>query len=398
MPRRGKGARLWKRKAQYDRDGKLTHAAVWIIKDGRHRESTGCAEHDTSGAERSLEKYLSRKHAAATETGERPPAAIPIADVLNLYARQAIASQADPKEAKRRIKTLSLFFGRKMLSDINGDLCRAYARARAAEGAPAGARRELEDLRSAVNHHRHEGLCSAIVEVVLPPKSPARERWLRRSEAAKMIWKAWRYREVQKGHSTGRRSRQHVARFLLAALYTTRRKGAILTAALGPAEGRPWIDLERGVFYGRPGAAQSKKRQPIVVVPPRLLGHLRRWHRNGQANVIEFNGEMIGSIDKAFAAVAEDAGLGPGVTPHTTRHTGITWLAIEGVDPYEICRFAGITMEVFEEVYAHHHPDFMTGVHKGFNRHRIRHRNVATEREQTAANVTKIADYSKGGG
>ena len=213
-----------------------------------------------------------------------------------------------------------------------------------------------------------------------------------------MVWKAWRYREVQKGYPTGRRSRQHIARFLIAALYTTRRKGAILAASLGRAEGRPWVDLERGVFYGRPGAAQSKKRQPIVVVPPRLLGHLRRWHHNGQANVIEFNGAPTGSISKAFAAVARDAGLGPGVMPHTTRHTGITWLAIEGVDPYEICRFAGITMEVFEAVYAHHHPDFMTGVHKGFNRHRIRHRNAATEREQTPANVTKIADYSRDAG
>jgi hypothetical protein len=33
MPRRGKGARLWLRKAQHDRSGKLTHAAVWLIKD-----------------------------------------------------------------------------------------------------------------------------------------------------------------------------------------------------------------------------------------------------------------------------------------------------------------------------------------------------------------------------
>src|ERR1700686_4922572 len=58
------------------------------------------------------------------------------------------------------------------------------------------------------------------------------------------------------------------------------------------------------------------------------------------------------------------------LSPHITKHTGITWLAIEGVDPYEICRYAGITMEVFEAVYAHHHPDFMTEVHRGFSRHR----------------------------
>jgi hypothetical protein len=107
--------------------------------------------------------------------------------------------------------------------------------------------------------------------------------------------------------------------------------------------------------------------------------------------VIEFNDKPIGSIDKAYAATVAAAGLDPEVVPHT----GITWLAIEGVDPYEICRYAGITMEMFEEVYAHHHPDFMSGVHRGFNRHRYRHRNAATEREQTSLNVTQIADFSR---
>jgi len=35
----------------------------------------------------------------------------------------------------------------------------------------AAARRELEDLRSAINYHRREGLCSEIVSVVLPERS-----------------------------------------------------------------------------------------------------------------------------------------------------------------------------------------------------------------------------------
>src|SRR6185312_6444872 len=110
------------------------------------------------------------------------------------------------------------------------------------------------------------------------------------------------------------------------ALYTTRRKGAILSAALSPMEGRPWADLDRGVLYGAPGAKRSKKRQPAIALPMRLLGHMRRWKRNGQQYAVEFNGEPVGSIDKAFAANVVDAGLGPDVIPHTTRHSGITWL------------------------------------------------------------------------
>ena len=233
-----------------------------------------------------------------------------------------------PHETAARLEQLLNFFGADTLSDINGDRCREYARWR---GSAATARRELEDLRAAINHHRREGLCSAIVEVVLPQKGESRDRWLARSEAAQLIWSAWRYREIQKGQPTGRHSRQHVARFLLAALYTTRRKQALLSAALTPMKGRPWVDLDSGVFYGRPGAKRTKKRQPAIRIPTRLLAHIRRWKKNGQRFLIEFNGEPIGSIDKAFAANVDAAALGADVLPHTTRHTGITWLAIAGV-------------------------------------------------------------------
>src|SRR5262249_31707919 len=75
-------------------------------------------------------------------------------------------------------------------------------------------------------------LCDKIVEVWLPPERPPRERWLTRSEAARLIWSAWRYREVQLGNKTERRSRQHVARFILVALYTGTRASAVCGAAL----------------------------------------------------------------------------------------------------------------------------------------------------------------------
>ena len=394
MPRRAKGARLWLRKAQHDKSGKLTHAAVWIIKDGRYRESTGCSAEDYRQAEDQLADYIANKRLDNVRDGVRAPATIPVADVIALYSQDLVDKQARPHETRRRLKTLIGYFGDKVLSDINGNLCRQYAQDR---GHLVAARRELEDLRAAINHHRREGLCSAIVEIVLPPAPARRERWLTRQEAARLIRAAWRYREVQQGRPTGRRSRQHIARFLLVALYTTSRKQVVCSAALGPAAGRPWVDLERGVFYRRPvGERETNKRRLAITVPPSLLAHMRRWKRRGQKHVVEFNGEPISSIDKAFAANVRDAGFGPDVIPHTTRHSGITWLAIGGVDPYEICRYASITMETFEEVYAHHHPDFMTGIHKGFYRHRNRHRNAATDREQASSIVTKIAVYSGG--
>lgn len=396
MPRRSKGPRLWLRRAQYDRAGRLTHATVWLIKDGEHRESTGCGVADRRRAEAALATYIGRKHLADVQAGVRPPAHIPVADVLGLYGRDVGSKHSRPRETGQRIAALIGFFGDKVLSDINGTLCRAYAEHR---GSDAAARRELEDLRAAINYHRREGLCSSLVEVVLPEAAPARERWLTRSEAAALLWAAWRYREVQKGKPTGRRSRQHIARFILLALYTGTRAGAVCGAALQPTIGRGWIDVARGVFYRRAdGERETKKRKPSIPLPPELHGHLRRWKRRGQRFAVEWYGEPVTKIAKAFRAVVKDAGLGPDVTPHVLRHTAATWLMQAGTDPWEAAGFLGMTVETLMSRYGHHHPDYLSGARGAFSRHRNRHRNAATESEQTMSNVTKIADFSKGAG
>jgi integrase len=392
MPRRSKGPRLWLREAQYDRTGKRTHTATWLIKDGPHRASTGCGADDRRGAEAALTRYLNEKQLAQAETGVRPPASIAIGDVLALYARDVAPKHARPHETGQRIRALLSFFGNNVLSDVNAALCRSYVAYRGFSGA---ARRELEDFRAAINHHRREGLCTAIVEVTLPDASPARERWLTRPEAARLLWAAWRYCEVQKGRPTDRRSRQHIAKFILVALYTGTRASAVCGAALGPTIGRGWIDLERGVFYRRAaGVRETKKRQPPVPLPPGLLAHLRRWHRRGQRFAVEWNREPVRGIKKAFARAVKDAGLGSDVTPHVLRHTSATWLMQAGTNPWEAAGFLGMTVETLISRYGHHHPDYLSGARDAFSRHRNRHRNAATEREQTSLNVTKIADFS----
>jgi hypothetical protein len=225
------------------------------------------------------------------------------------------------------------FFGDKMLCDINGDLCRTYVLRRSTD---AAARRELEDLRAAINHHRSEGLCSQVVAIVLPDERPPRDRWLTRREAAALVRAAWRYREIQKGAKTDRRSRRHVAKFILVGLYTGTRSGAICGAALEPTIGRGWIDVDRGVFYRRPaGKRETNKRQPPAPLPGQLLAHLRRWKRRGQRFAVEWNGKSVKSIEKAFSHVVGDAGLGSDVTPHVLRHTAATWMMQSGTSPWE---------------------------------------------------------------
>ena len=254
-----------------------------------------------------------------------------------------------------RLERLEDALGSRYLSEVNGAICRSYAERR---GSLTAARRELEDLRAAIGHYHREGLCREIPRVTLPARPPSRERWITRSEAAQLIWSAWRFREVQFG-KVGRASRQHIARFILVALYTGTRAGAVCSAAFKRSPAYGWIDTERGVFHRRPESrAETKKRQPPVPLPPRLLAHLRRWERRGDLAPVTWNGRPVLRIIKAFRRLADDVGFSD-VTPHTLRHTAATWLMQAGVDMWSAAGYLGMSVVTLTRVYGHHHPDHL---------------------------------------
>ena len=298
-----------------------------------------------------------------------------------------------------------------MLSDVKGTTCREYVAYRTAQprkaskpdvtGRPArmvtaaGARRELEDLRAAINYHRAEGLCSEVVGVALPEKSAPREDWLTRSEAARLIWAAWRAKQKMGEGITDRNVGRHVARFMLVGFYTGTRHAAICAAAFNPAIGRGHVDLERGVFYRhRQGARQTNKRQPPVRLPGRLLAHLRRWKRLGIARhaVVEWNGKPVASVRKSFAAAARV--IERHITPHILKAhrrdlgdaergecLGGGWIPRDvtgGVGPGLWPSSSGFQADVAERM-------------SGQNRDR----NTVNKRRLTTSNVTKTIDFSR---
>jgi integrase len=158
-----------------------------------------------------------------------------------------------------------------------------------------------------------------------------------------------------------------------------------IRSAAAPGYWRQHVHKESARNTGSPKA---------IRMPPRFLAHVRRWKRRQLANafLIEWQGEPVKRLNKAFRSVRRAAGLGPDVTPHTLRHTAITWQAQLGVPPHEICGFFGITMEMFERVYGHHHPDYQQNAVNALNRPRmIPERYNATKRKQTGSNVVKLA-------
>jgi len=381
MPRRSKGARLQLKAARRDKRGKITHRATWIIRDNGRDIGTGCAADEIAAAEKKLKDYIASKYTPVRRV--RHIDDIPIGDVLLIYldveldklrSRFKVDNENEDtvpavRKFKKRIERLNDWWGAKMLGDVNGEACRSYTKKRGNKG---GSRRDLGDLRAAINYHAAEGYHREIVKITLPEKGEPRDKWLTRSDAAKLIWACWRYREMQKMSrgpmkglkvATGKRPLRHLARFILVGIYSGSRAGAIAAASPIPAIGRSYVDLERGRYYRRKqGSAKTNKRQPTVPIPSRLLAHLRRWYRiNPETkHFVEFNGRPVTSVKTAFKSAVRLAGLGAGISPHTLRHTAATWLMQRGADPWQAAGYLGMSLEVLLNTYGHHHPDYLS--------------------------------------
>jgi integrase len=337
MPQRLKPPRLWLRPAQNGR------AAFYVILDNGKQISTGTT--DMATAEKALAAHVTAKYSRMAANTKRDTDQIPVADVVALYARNVLPNVADTN-AKFRLKRVLAFFGDKTLADINGQLCRDYAKQSSTD---AMARRDLEDLRSAINHHRKEGLHDRIVSIVLPPRRPPRERWLERWEAARLLRLAWR-----------RPACKQVARFILLALYTGRRASVVCSASFKREPGRPWVDTQRGYLWPPERARVTNKRNPPIPLPGKLLVHLRAWERNGMRYVVGRN-----RVDQTIKRLSLLAGLEP-VSPHCLRHTAATWLMQAGVDLWEAGRFLGMTTRTLESTYGHHRPEHLSGATNAF--------------------------------
>jgi integrase len=364
MPRRSKGAYLWLRPEQ-SREGR-TVPAVWIIRDGGAQFGTGCRAGDRAEAERRLGEHIARKY--APERRERGLAEIPIADVINIYLADVAPGHARPAKTAERCLRLLDYFGDRTLAAVNGASCRAYAasrngRGRTNKGEGGGARRDLQDLAAAIGHHAREGLHRARVQVALPPRGEARQRWLTRDEAARLLRVCWRTREIQDGVETGKRPLRHLVRFLLLGLYTGSRPGAILRASWLPGPRLALVDVANGVFHRHAdGAAATDKRQPTVRLSPRLLAHLRRWERAdraaGRVFVVTFAGAPVASVKTALNRACALAGLDAGVTAYTLRHTAASWLVARGLPTRMVADFLGASEPMILQHYGHLAPDY----------------------------------------
>ena len=283
------------------------------------------------------------------------PCEVGVSVVLQAYIastlrRAGAGKVSSPERIDYAVAPLTKFFGRQQCSSISDETCYEYRRWR--NRSDGTVRRELGVLRAALNLAHRNGRISRQVPVELPDSPPAKDRWLTRSEAAGLIRAA---RRLTKG-------RDHLPTFILMALYSGKRKEAILSLLW------PQVDLDAGIIdWERPSALRTNKRRGRNPVNPKLLRHLRRIRKYGSDDgpVVTYRGRPVKDVTRGFAAACEMAQL-DGVTPHTLRHTCATWLMQKGVPTWQAAGFLGMTEETLSRVYGHHDPEFQKAAATAF--------------------------------
>lgn len=306
---------------------------------GRQRRSLGTA--DPSLARTRFAEFL--RH---WEQSQRP--ALPtIGEIVAGYLDDRDREAACPKRLHEAWARLAATFRDLLPSHITKELCQGYVRDRTRVGrgravSTGTTHTELSMLRAALRWAERENWIDRAPHVWLPLKPPPRDRWLTRAEAARLVAAA---------------EAPHVRLFILLALHTAARMGAILDLRWDA------VDVERKVInLARQDGRQTRKGRAVVPVNATLLPALTEARAAALSPfVIEWGGGQVASIKKGFGAAVKRAKVSP-CTPHVMRHTAAVWMAEAGVPMPVIAQYLGHTdSRTTERVYARYSPDYLRG-------------------------------------
>jgi hypothetical protein len=113
-----------------------------------------------------------------------------IADTLAAYGSEVAPAMPSARNIGYHISNLLKWWGDKRVAHITPKSCKAYVKTKTAPAAAA----DIKILKAAVKHWNTEyGPLDAMPQFWRPPGNPPKERWLTRSEAARLLWAARRY-------------------------------------------------------------------------------------------------------------------------------------------------------------------------------------------------------------
>lgn len=266
-----------------------------------------------------------------------------VVTIAGLFAKYLRDREIDGKSIEKQRhswKALRPMFGHLAPSDIDKSTCRAFWSAREGAGRSMGTVwTDLSVLRASMNWARKTGVISSTPFVWLPQQPKPRDRHLTLVEAESLLTEA---------------KTPHIKLFVLLALATAGRASALLELT--------WdrVDFARGQIDLRTAEQNKHKRRAVVPMNATLRAALSEAQNGAMtAYVIEWAGQRVRSVKRAFAKAAKRAGL-LDVTPNTLRHTAAVWMAEAGESMAVIAQYLGhADSRTTERVYARYSPEFL---------------------------------------
>ena len=359
---------------------------VFVIHDGSRQISTRTA--DSLAAAEVFRRYNQSLVSPGLDIN---PQQTRIGELIERYAAGRPDTPAERRWRQFEVN-LGQFWENKTIADITNATCKAYAAQRVdmrsskppKKVGPNCVRSDLSHLRKIVKAHCKRQELGWYPSFWMPALTTPRRRWLSRIEVAALIHAArgrvWdpERKDWRRSEATGllllrdekrRCVTKPFARLILLGVWTGTRSDAMLRAGWFADPNHPHIEIveqapAQSTFY-RKGSAEpdTKKRRPPARLCPEILRLVRRWAHSDERNhhdlvLHDEAGRPLASVVKTFADIRKDAGLEPGVSIHTLRHTCATWL-LEGGAPLEVAAgYLGLTLQTLERTYAQVDPEF----------------------------------------
>lgn len=356
MPRQSSGPRLVRRKNKPN----------WFIryideKSGKQKDfSTGTSNREE--AEEKLAQFLSER-SNLRRGGPLSHHQITVAQILDDYARYKMGSPSAERLSYSMIHLLG-FWHNLNLNHVNVSTVHEYLKSRITKNrSQATVRRELVDLRSAINHAAKSYKIVPIAFPKLPKDSSPKKRWLSEREFARLLAAA----------KHNYRSKFTLRLFLIIAFYSGARKTAIMELT--------WKQINfdnKTIDFNQDHLEQNNKKRAFIPMPPEIERFLiRRAQRYAHLTSYVFHqkhnpSKRIKHIDKGFRAATKLAKL-IDVTPHTLRHSRISLLLQNGEKPINVSNYVRVSQPTIDRVYGHHSDHDLREMSKRLGRsHKVR--------------------------
>ena len=277
---------------------------------------------------------IAQRSAADFTRSLAKPATSIIADVVTAYLADTRAiSKASMVNSWKALKP---FWAGLRVDQIDRDKCRAYADQRRKIGRADGTiLKELNFLKAAVHW---AGATGAVFDV--PSNPPPRDRWLTQAEFFMLLESAAPW--------------PHLVLFLHLAIATAGRKEALLELTW------PQIRWDAGqIWLGRKAGGKARAIVPMTNSVRIALREAEKDKAPDCEFVIQFRGQRVLNIKRAFASAVKRAGMAD-ITPHDLRHSAAVWMAAAGTSMPKIAQYLGHSdSKLTERVYARFAPEHL---------------------------------------